>query len=105
MKILYFDNPVFKSDINVTIRRGVKWATVSGFVPIMESGKDKVISIANIKKVIVKRFCDLEIKDIVNEHDKECIDYDYLLKAMKKMYFGFDEKEIVSVVYFTVMIN
>lgn len=81
-KKLKFSNPVFHKGLNLTVRRGTKWAS------------------EEFERVIVKRFCDIEPSEIKCEHDPKCRTKQGLLKELKRVYENFSEKEIVTLVYF-----
>jgi hypothetical protein len=94
---LQFNNPVFTpNEINVTVRRGIKWSGTRGNV----SATGKSVCITDTKII---RFVDINQLDMSKEHDPDCREYGKLLEVMEKTYAGFDEKEIVTVVYFVVV--
>ena len=106
--ILLFKNPVFKSDINVTVRRGIKWseAVASGELkfPIMDTydPDKKIIGYAKDIKVVVKRFFELAELDVKDEHDEDCRTVQGLYMEMKKVYGNdFDNTELVTIMQFT----
>jgi hypothetical protein len=107
---LLFTNPVFHGGVNVTIRRGIKWAAISSNEdwetghPIKHTGQDKIIGFAKIQKKQVFKFYDLiHHDDILQlEHDKNCTWYAGLRDEIKSIYSDFEEDEIVTVLYFTV---
>lgn len=91
--ILEFENENFKDGTNLTVRRGVKWAGIKEAV--LKSGEDLTIT-----KTVVIPFKDLADIDLVQEHDPGCRKVKALLKVMKAVYPGFDEREIVTLVFF-----
>jgi len=92
MKELQFNNPIFKSGENITVRRGVKWSL-----------EDEAIILGLGERPIgaqVKRFADITDYDLINEHDPDCRSKDGLLSVMEGIYDKFDTKEIVTLVSF-----
>ena len=96
-----FSNPTFNDDINVTVRRGIKWAHTKGSA-IALVNKEEAIPICITASKIV-RFTDISTEDLALEHDPSCRDFAGLLETMKKLYSRFDEMELVTVVYFVVI--
>jgi hypothetical protein len=100
---LYFRNPTFKIGTNVTCRRGIKWSSVTGPITVSELGtpplKEYLIQAISTR---VFRFSDLTDGDVANEHDPECRTYDGLYKEMRRVYPGFDSREIVTLVSFEI---
>lgn len=97
---LYFLNPVFNKGTNLTCRKGIKWATATGKVPIYETGTENFHGFANIIDVQVMPFNMLEDEDLRYEHDPSCHDVRGLNDAMHGAYPNFDERELVTLVYF-----
>ena len=93
--ILKFKNHVFKEGINITVRRGVKWANESKAQ--IEAEENQVTRPVPIRTYVM-RFKDLNEIMIANEHDPKCRKVDGLLEVMKNVYPGFDPKEIVTIV-------
>ena len=89
---LKFLNPVHKVGKNVTVRCGIKWASQKAAVV------EGLVRSARPITTKMMRFCDIEDKDIKNQHDKETRDKEGLLKAMKKAYPNFDEREMCTIV-------
>jgi len=107
---LQFKNPVFNNDVNVTVRRGVKWAIeeepefgfwiVNTNDMIKEDGKTKIIGFAEIIDRKVIRFTDIHADMIQHEHDPDCRTYSGLFEVMKRTYDNFNEYEIVTILTF-----
>jgi hypothetical protein len=108
---LMFINPEFHEDVNVTVRRGVKWAVAAtptefGFpiVPTLqqtkEDGKDNIVGFAKPISAVVKKFSDIKESDITLEHDSDCRTVDGLRKAMLCAYPDFCDDEIVTIFKF-----
>lgn len=110
---LLFKNPVFKSGRNLTVRRGIKWdiadkqnvLIIDTDDPIREDGQPKVLHVVDILETRVMRFIDLEDSDLQDEHDPVCRTYEGLLNVMEKTYPGFDQREIVTLVWFEIWAN
>ena len=109
MTNLYFQNSVFSKGWNVSIRRGIKWDTlpkndvciVDANDSLNEDGTTKVLHVVDIQTKVL-RFCDLTDNDLQQEHDPECRTVSGLLEVMKNVYSGFDERELVTLVTFSV---
>jgi hypothetical protein len=93
--ILEFKNHVFKEGINVTVRRGLKWANEK--MAQIQLDENNVTRPIMIKTSVVK-FQDLLDVDLQNEHDPECRTVIGLQKIMANIYQGFDPREIVTIV-------
>lgn len=123
MRVLLFKNNVHSQEpvevpgldrpiaLNLTVRKGLKWSDlcVGDSVTLKETGSpqasillpDPVATIFDIK---VMRFSDLRryAKLLRYEHDPECRTYPGLLRVMKRVYDGFFEDEIVTLVLYEV---
>lgn len=95
MKELKFNNPVFHSGVNVTVRRGLKWIFEDCAIV---SDQNAALNHQPFKFSDLKNFPEFLLK----EHDPECRTYEGLLKIMKETYNNFDENEAVTVVWFTI---
>ena len=89
---LKFLNPVHKAGKNITVRRGTKWVNLNAAVVEGLTRSARPITTK------VMRFCDIEDKDIKNEHDPKCQNKEGLLVAMEKAYPDFDPREICTLV-------
>lgn len=94
---LEFQKPVFNDGKNISVRRGVKWSGAKGIVPINDSLQAEIL----FTQTFV--FFSLLNSDLENEHDPACRTYNGLLKEMDRVYPGFDEREIVTIVHFNVL--
>jgi len=103
---LYFDKPEFHKGINLSIRRGVKWAT-----KIMEhvlaydaksefSNHSQPIFNCEVVEQKVMKYEDIPKKDFELIHDTECQSYESMYEEMKRIYGTFSDKEIVTLLYF-----
>lgn len=99
---LLFTNPTFKEGVNLTTRKGIKWAVVwDKFVPVAETGKEDIIlGTAKIIETKVISFDDITDDMLENEHDPNCRNYWDLYHEMVKVYPTFHEYEVVTLVYF-----
>ncbi len=89
---LKFLNPVHHVGQNVSVRKGLKWASQKAAVV------EGLVRCARPIKTKIMRFCDLENRDIKNEHDPKCKNKEGLLAAMEKAYPDFDPREICVLV-------
>jgi len=99
---LLFNNPVFRDDVNLTVRRGSKWIKAW-----FESGESMSFTLVDkdykILTVQYTRFIDLNKELLCFEHDPICRTYEGLLQVMKETYPGFTETEYVTQLYFKAM--
>lgn len=118
MKTLLFQNNVHNTEkvdipgedeqraINLTVRKGLKWADLKAgdSVRVAETGADPsdVWVIATIYDVKVMSFADLMNypRMLSLEHDPECRVYSGLFKTMRKVYDGFLQHELVTLVFY-----
>jgi len=102
---LFFDKPVFHDGTNLTIRRGVKWAS-----KIMEhvlaydakdelSGGEPIFNCEIVDQKVMK-YEDIPREDFKLMHDQNCNSYEAMKEEMKRIYGDFNEKEIVTLLYF-----
>lgn len=98
---LRFTNQTFHDGINLTVRRGVKWNAQDGESVIIVNSVYDPLRIVEIETRAM-RFCDLQDADLVNEHDAQCRTVAGLLAKMREFYPDFDEREIVTLVFFEV---
>ena len=96
---MLFQTAVFKDGVNLTVRRGLKWADLKGREFLYTDGVIQCFA----EKVKVKRFKDISDDELRLEHDKLCENRDNLLEVMKRLYPGFDSNEIVTLVFFNCM--
>jgi hypothetical protein len=102
-KSMYFRNPVFHPGMNVTVRRGRKWAPVMGQeVDIVDLENDAVLMSVKVKETLLLPFEEIDPELLKIEHDPACRTKSGLLKELKSTYDGFSEKEEVTVVRFEV---
>ena len=102
-KEILFGDFVFRPelDVNVTIRRGVKWHGAHGeYIARPSDENDKRQQKIRIIATEIYHFMDLPARVIACEHIKECVDYNKLIDAMEKAYDDFDIRQYVTVVYF-----
>lgn len=113
MRDLYFDKPHFREGENLTVRRGAEWSMgIEGLMDTElqilaapneakgEEGQAHFISYGRITNQKVMRFCDLTDVDLHDEHWEDCQTYEGLKKVLKTYYKDFDEREIVTLLYF-----
>lgn len=98
---LEFLNPVFRSGLNLTVRRGDKWKKANPGDPlhIVKTGETDG-RLGFVEDVIVTRFSSLNrYADLLQyEHDPECQNVEGLIKAMKRAYgdaFSTDDQVIL----------
>ena len=96
MARLLFDKPAHHAGKNVTVRRGIKWASI-GPGPV-ELEAEGMVRRGRILDVALFHFQHLPGWVYRLEHDPACHTYEGLRAAMARVYPTFDAKEIVSVV-------
>jgi len=99
-KPLKFDRATFTGQsFNITVRRGIKWNLCNGEdVRLWNRGGVSFGTVSIETKCM--RFCDLTDDDIKYEHDPLCRSVAGLLEEMRRLYVGFDEREIVTIITF-----
>jgi hypothetical protein len=102
---LYFDRPSFHEGVNLSIRRGVKWATKIHEHVLAYDSKDELhggepIFYCEIVDQKVMKFVDIPKDDFKIIHDKDNQSYEKMLEEMKRIYGDFSEHEIVTLLYF-----
>lgn len=104
MKNLLFKNPVFHKGVNLTVRRGIKWAMVpvGTEINILETDSYILNETGIITKVMVMPFWDIEERMLKEEHDPCCTNYKGLQEIMKEVYEDFSVNEVITLLYFTI---
>jgi len=98
---LKFQTLKFRESINTTIRKGHKCLDLSKDLDILDASGN-YIGDGQLIKVEYKPLCELDDMDILMEHDPLLRNYPALVKAMKSFYPDFEQKDLVSVIYFTI---
>ena len=104
MAYLKFNKLVFNDGLNLTVRRGAKWDALNELDKFGVYIVNGIFDLQHIVDIgtIAMRFCDLRDSDLEYEHDPQCRSVSGLLEEMKRIHPGFDEREIVTLVYFTI---
>ncbi len=100
---LEFINPELIDELNVTVRRGLKWynkANIGDQVSIVKTGTDVEIRRGLIVGLKRQNFLALRLDELAFEHDSSCRDINGLRKAMVRAYPDFKDEEEVTVVSF-----
>lgn len=121
MRTLLFQNNVHNTEpieiphedkpraVNLTVRRGLKWADlkVGDVVEVCETGKQAEVTCGNqvwatIYDVKVMSFADLmNYQRLLKlEHDPRCQSYTGLFETMRRVYDGFLQHELVTLVFY-----
>ena len=103
MDTMKFNLMEFRDELNVTVRRGSRWSDAKGPVVIAHAGDFERSRIGEILFTKMMRFCDLTNSDIIDEHDPKCRTTDGLFGVMCDTYPNFDEREIVTLVFFELL--
>lgn len=102
LKQLLFSNPVFHDGINVTVRRGYKWADAMGeVVDVMNTDGTGEPIMAQILGVLTTKLNTIPESILQHEHDPKCRTLYGIAKEMRNVY-GDDVKddEAVTVLFF-----
>ena len=121
-RILLFQNNVHNTEpveipghepkaVNLTVRKGLKWSDlrVGDAIEIQETDNpppcgapESYVQIYDVKVMV--------FKDLMNyqhmlklEHDPDCRHYQGLFKTMRKVYDGFLQHELVTLVFYEVI--
>lgn len=120
MRTLLFQNNVHNTEkvdipgqepaaVNLTVRKGLKWACLKAgdsVVELRETGADAPPIggevFANIYDVKVMAFNDLMNypRMLKLEHDPKCQSYTGLFETMRRVYDGFLQHELVTLVFY-----
>ena len=99
--VMKFQNPIFREGLMQTTRKGTEWNKgTNGYVRIC-NGENKFIGGIWIVYSHTFKFKDIPEPEIAMNHDPGCRSRSGLLKAMKRFYPGFNEDDVVTLVYFT----
>lgn len=111
---LRFINPIVHKGLNLTVRRGIKWAKKAetgqmvGITGAMWEKDGYLVDypggVAIIREMYLKRCIDITEHELQHHHDPKCKNMGGLIGAMKHAYSTFDKTEIVTLVFFE-MVN
>jgi hypothetical protein len=93
---------VFKKGVNVTVRRGRKWATQlcpGDKVELIATDGSRLLP-AEVVGVVVTPFYAIHRHTLSMEHDPACREYKGLKAEMEKIYPGFVPAEEVTYIMF-----
>ena len=102
LKQLLFSNPVFHDGINVTVRKGYKWADAMGeIVDVMNTDGTGEPIMAQVLGVLMTKLNTIPESILQHEHDPSCRTLSGITKEMRNVY-GDDVKddEPVTVLFF-----
>lgn len=103
LRVMLFKQMIHNRTINVTVRRGSKWADLGRDQEIvLASQNGTTTQKAHVICAQIMPFSHIPDALIEHEHDPECRDRDGLLKTMQSVYPGFMETEAVTVVLYYV---
>lgn len=121
MRTLLFQNNVHNTDpveipghdpraVNLTVRKGLKWSSlqVGDKVEVRETGADVPEADARVYATIYDVKV-LSFNDLMNyqrmlklEHDPACRNFQGLFSVMKRVYDGFLQHELVTLVFYEI---
>jgi len=99
MRTLDFINGTHYRGLNVTVRKGYKWADVKIGEEVLlttEGIPNEGICKAVIRMIQIKPFNLISNRDIVLEHDPLCTTLNGLLPAMQRAYPDFKEDDVCT---------
>lgn len=104
MDCLEFKNAVFNHGVNVTVRRGDKWAdlrpgSIVELRAVQGTSQTRLWNV-EILRVVIVRFADLQAQDIEHEHDPQCRTLNGLYEELTRIYPGFKRRDVVTVLTF-----
>ncbi len=102
---LEFLNPQWHRGMNVTVRKGIKWfekARRGDKVCIIRTGNSLPENFGIIDEIDYRKFMSVNIRDLAEEHDRECGTPQGLLWAMIRAYPDFNLEDSVTVIRFLI---
>ena len=101
---LDFSNAVFHDGVNLTVRRGTKWADahVGEGLRVTDRGFATDYG-ATVWAVYTRPFSDADIFHLQLEHDSECRTLEGLYNVMCNVYENFDKDEECTFLFFTII--
>lgn len=103
--VLQFREFVFRTGVNVTVRRGCKWSGFKGEVVLASTGEPQEIRRGEIHSTIAYKFEDIPHKLVAGYHSAGVSSRARLYSILAAMYSDFDDLEIVTVIIFKVLGN
>ena len=103
---LDFLNPQWHRGMNVTIRKGSKWylkAEVDDLVNLYQTGKVECVATGCIQSLRYIPFAEVSLRDLWEEHDRECGTAFGLTHAMLRAYPDFTLDDMVTVIRFEIL--
>lgn len=97
---LKFASPIFNDGLNLTVRRGSKWHGHQGEMVEVVGLDGEVYGQTQVRSSQLRRFADILQRDLDYEHDPLCRTYQGLLDDMRIVYDGFEEDEVVTLLWF-----
>ena len=97
--------------VNLTVRKGLKWSdlTVGDVVEIQETDNpppcgapESYVQIFDVKVIVFKDLINYN-KMLELEHDPECRNFPGLFRVMRRIYDGFLQHELVTLVFYEVL--
>jgi len=103
---LLFINPELRAGYNVTIRKGTKWyGCDNDDIKIYKTSdlyRTNIIATGRIIRTSIRRFDEITEKDLIWEHDSDCMTIEGLAKAMERAYAVILPDDIITIVEFNV---
>lgn len=94
--------------VNLTVRKGLKWSDlkIGETVEIQETDNpppsgapESYVKIYDVKVIVFKDLINYN-KMLLLEHDPECRNFPGLFRVMKRVYDGFLQHELVTLVFY-----
>lgn len=103
---LDFLNPQWHRGMNVTVRRGGKWqakAHIDDILELYQTDGDQPVAYGMIREVRYCPYKEVTLRDLLEEHDRECGTPFGLTHAMLKAYPEFNLEDMVTVIRFEIV--
>ena len=121
-RILLFQNNVHNTEpveipnhedraVNLTVRKGLKWSDlrIGDAIEIQETDNpppcgapESYVKIYDVKVMVFKDLMNYQ-RMLQLEHDPDCRNYQGLFKVMRKVYDGFLQHELVTLVFYELL--
>lgn len=103
--IVLFSKPVFKTNLNYTVRRGANYAQERGIICgqqiiLKETGSETVYGVAQVTHILTCRLKDVPREVLKNEHDPVCENPFCLFNTLLEVYGEIEPDSFVTCIGF-----
>lgn len=102
---ILFKKPTFHYGLNITVRKGEKWAKLrrGDIVRLTDADTANTVAVGEVEAVATLPFYWLQDYNLEAEHDPNCRTVEGLLKEMERVYDGdFTTDDQVTLIYLDV---